>query len=377
MATRDQLSSEADELLAALRARGLVVKGQPGHSAVPPEADVELVQPQAADALARKGVIGVGFNPLRGDIVIYTNAPLTKREKELVPQTVPSGTPIRVEASKLPTVDARPPSPFDNRPVYTLRSGRYCCGSSISVGNSREAGTLGCLLRDPAGRLYGLTNNHVVGGCSYARSGLPIVAPGIIDVAAGGADPFTLGHFARVAPMVSGDPQAIDYSVNSDAALLAIADESKVSSWQGEAYDTPTQVLDIDGMAAENLTQDKIVFEKVGRTTGHTIGILDSETRGPERVAYKLSAWHSASEGEDIQMSIAYAGVIRIKGKHGVTFSQPGDSGSLVTVRNLETRKRYAFGLIFAGVANAHSYVLPIQPILDTFGVTLVGDLGT
>ncbi|WP_375458513.1 hypothetical protein [uncultured Enterovirga sp.] len=375
MTRRDELAARAGAVLAALQGQGLVVRGQPPLQS-PEQEEPELASSQTAKALARKGVLSVGYNALANEVVVYTSGRLTKAERAKLPEAFADGVNLRVSPSRLPTVDGRPPAPLDNHPGYVERDGRYCCGSSISVGNNREAGSLGCLVRDKEGTLFGLTNNHVVGGCSYARVGLPVVAPGVMDVAAGGRDPFTVGRFARVAPMISGDPQQVDFAVNSDAALVRILGKDLVTSWQGNAYDTPCKIMSVSDMEAADLTSDKLLFEKVGRTTGRTIGAFDSETRGPERVSYKLSAWHSAWEGDDIQMSIAFEGVMRIRGSHGTVFSQPGDSGSLVVARIKESGERFAFGLLFAGVSGGHSYVLPIGPVLDHFGVELVGGLG-
>lgn len=375
MADRERLAARADEVMAALQRDGLVMRGGPA-APLAVDADETVAQAHTAQVLARKGVINVGFNALSNEVVIYTAGLVTKAERAKLPEALADGIALRIEPSKLPLLDSKPPAPLDNHPGYFERAGRYCCGSSISVGNSREAGTLGCLVRDPEGRLFGLTNNHVVGGCSYARAGLPIVAPGIMDVTATSRLPSTIGRFARVAPMVSGDPLLVGIADNSDAALLAIEDEAEVTSWQGESYDTPVRTIDVRTLDAEALAPDRVVLEKVGRTTGHTMGELDSESRGPERVNYKLSAWHSAFEGDDIQMSIAYDGVLRVRGRYGLPFSQPGDSGSLVVARLLDSGERFAFGLLFAGIQGGHSYVLPIEPVLRRFGVELVGALG-
>lgn len=375
MVDREHLATRADEVMAALQRDGLVMRGGPAEQP-PVEADAVMAGAQTAQTLGRKGVINVGFNALSNEVVIYTAGALTKADRAKLPHELGDGVALRIEPSKQPVVDARPPAPLDNHPGYVERDGRYCCGSSISVGNNREAGTLGCLVRDREGRIYGLTNNHVIGGCSYARIGLPILAPGVMDVTAVSRAPSTIGRFSGVAPMVSGDPQLVAIADNCDAATFVIGDEAALSSWQGDSFDTPVSTIDVRTMATEGLTPDRMVLEKVGRTTGLTLGDLDSESRGPERVSYKLSAHHSAFESDDIQMSIAFDGVLRVKGRHGLPFSLPGDSGSLVVARMLETGERYAMGLLFAGILGGHSYVLPIVPILERFDVELVGGLG-
>ena len=61
-----------------------------------------------------------------------------------------------------------------------------------------------------------------------------------------------------------------------------------------------------------------------------------------------------------------------VQGLNNSAFSGPGDSGSLVCFRpNLGEHK--ALGLLFAGTQDQSlSFVLPIQKVLDFFGVTLV-----
>jgi hypothetical protein len=58
---------------------------------------------------------------------------------------------------------------------------------------------------------------------------------------------------------------------------------------------------------------------------------------------------------------------------HSGAFSQPGDSGALVTT--LINDVRHAVGLIFAGRGN-ESYMLPIGPILERWQVSLVSEHG-
>ncbi len=62
--------------------------------------------------------------------------------------------------------------------------GRIACGSSIGIGNQRNAGTLTAIAIDDQEQLFGLSCNHVVGGCNTALPGTPIVIPGIQDVSA-------------------------------------------------------------------------------------------------------------------------------------------------------------------------------------------------
>lgn len=238
---------------------------------------------------------------------------------------------------------------------------RYACGSSISPGNSASAGTLGALVSDQNMKLFGLSNNHVTGLCNHSQVGVPILAPGVIDVHAGGIHPFTLGFHHAVLEMNIGTQGNIDVSKNSDAAIFGVLNPDSVSSSQGSIYDTPVNVVDpTDGMAVE----------KVGRTTGHTKGKIIGKELMP--IAVNYSAPNFGFSG-----NILFEDVWIVHGDEAA-FSQPGDSGSLI-VQIDDNGVRSAVGLLFAGGTdslgpeNHRTFFLPIRPILEKFGVQLVG----
>lgn len=241
-------------------------------------------------------------------------------------------------------------------------SAYYTCGSSISVGNSRAAGTLGCLLRDGAGKLYGLSNNHVSGGCGNVPAGMPILAPGVLDVHPLGPQPFTIGLHARQLDMTVGDPSSVDTTRNQDAAVFTIVNPDSVSSMQRDAYDTPTVIGDlVPGMQVE----------KAGRTSGFTRGTVHSEIVGPFSVNYKIDEY-------------GFTGVIYFEPMFlivgiGDRFSEGGDSGSLVTALDANGQ-RTAVGIIVAGLQDNRapggtvSVVMPIRPILNQMALSLVSN---
>lgn len=238
----------------------------------------------------------------------------------------------------------------------------YTCGSSISVGNNREAGTLGCLVRDTEGQLYGLSNNHVSGACSYAPTGLPVIAPGILDVSPSNPYPFTLGTHTRQLPMHVGDPSSIDHTQNSDAALFQILNPAAISSMQRKHYDTPNSVTDLEpGMH----------IQKVGRTTGLKSGIVLGEIVGATAINYVAGQY-------------GFSGAVYFEPLwvvHGVgdLFSDGGDSGSLVTHVDA-AGVRHAVGIVVGGCADnsapggKRSIILPLRSILNRFNVQLVAN---
>ena len=236
----------------------------------------------------------------------------------------------------------------------------YTCGSSISVGNNREAGTLGCLVRDAGGQLFGLTNNHVSGACSYAHSGLPVLAPGVLDVSPNNPYPFTIGVHSRQLPMLTGDPSIVDHALNSDAALFQIVAANLVSSMQRNHYDTPVSVMDIaPGMA----------IQKVGRTTGLSNGVVLAEVVGATPIYYSAAQYGFSG--------CVYFEPLYVAFGLGDIFSDSGDSGSLVTHVDAQGA-RHAVGLVVGGCADSsapggkRSLILPLRSILDRFNVTLV-----
>lgn len=236
----------------------------------------------------------------------------------------------------------------------------YTCGSSISVGNARAAGTLGCLLRDAAGHMYGLSNNHVSGSCNYSPTGLPIVAPGILDVSPHNPRPFTIGLHDRQLTMLMGDPTVVNSQQNQDAAIFRITDETLVSSMQQNFYDSPATALPL---------QAGMEVEKVGRSSVHTKGRVITQVMGPADVSYVAPQYN-------------FNGVVYFDNMylvHGIgdRFSEGGDSGSLV-VHTDATGTRRAVGIVVAGGADSSapgskfSLIMPITPILALFGMNLV-----
>lgn len=238
----------------------------------------------------------------------------------------------------------------------------YTCGSSISVGNNREAGTIGGLVRDSSGKLFGLSNNHVSGACSYAPTGLPVLAPGILDVTPTNPHPFTLGLHSRQLPMQVGDPSSIDHAQNSDAALFEIVDPRNISSMQRNHYDTPTSVIDLaSGMSVQ----------KVGRSTDLKSGVVMGEIVGAVNIGYAAGQYGFSG-------AVYFEPVWVVHGV-GDLFSESGDSGSLVT--HVDTAgRRHAVGLVVAGCADnsapggKRSIILPLRSILNRLNVQLVAN---
>jgi hypothetical protein len=339
-----------------------------GTSPISSEKVVQEAAAMPADAVGifeRQAITAFGVNERRGRVYVYTNKRVTKLQSNILPSSANAKVEIVYSQARSLTIGNEEEDPILGALPYYIKAGRYACGSSIGVGNSRSAGTLGVLVKDANDEMFGLTNNHVIGGCNNTRLGLPILAPGVMDVMADVRSPFTIGNHHAVLTFRQGEPTTINHMENTDAALLKIIDPDSVSSMQGDLYDTP------DGYLGPEADME---VEKIGRTTGHQEGYIESEIIGPWPLTYKTITYHSPDEAVNFVGTVYFEPVYLIRGRNG-PFSQPGDSGSLVTT--VVGSQRYAVGLVFAGRANDASYMLPLGPILERFGVSLVTGHGT
>jgi hypothetical protein len=328
-------------------------------------AEVDTISPTAdpaKDILRKKAIQRIFYNEATHVITVLTRrAKPTKKEMAVLPKTVGESS-IQYRQGVVDDVGGLVPKSH-GKPFHIVLGPEgdcYACGSSISLGNCQDAGTLGALVRDAGGVLYGLSNNHVTGGCNHAQSQMPILAPGVLDVSPMGFDPITIGYHERGLDMVPGIPGAIAVNKNLDAALFKIRDEARVSSMQGSSYDTPSNVRAI---------KPNMNVEKVGRTTGHTKGIVRGQAQSAFAIHYALTG-----VGYSFTSQVYFDPLFVIEGS-GESFSEEGDSGSLVTYVD-DTSERQAVGLIVGGlkggVGTGYSLVLPIESILNALGVELV-----
>ena len=106
--------------------------------------------------------------------------------------------------------------------------------------------------------------------------------------------------------------------------------------------------------------EDLVAVEKIGRTSGHTVGRVTAFDVDRVVVEYDLG-------------NVRFDGQLEIEGKDG-SFSHPGDSGSLIfTSGTLE-----AGGLLFAGsdqggpTGTGLTYANPISTVLSQLGAQLL-----
>lgn len=313
------------------------------------------------DALRNREINFVGYDELRKRVLIFTKRKVTKQIQKILPSSIERQINIEYYEGGVPWVRGAPQNSFRSQPYAFINDRFYACGSSVYPANCIGAGTLGALARDDSGQLVGLTNNHVTGVCNNAEPGLPILAPGPIDVRADGCEPFTIGRHLALLPIHDGHPENIPIEANLDAAIFVIRDESRVSSMQGEFYDTPASVAPLEvGMRVQ----------KVGRTTGLTTGEVVAVAGGPAPVSYEVKEY-----GVKKNVFFKEEHVFLVKNRDGALFSACGDSGSLVVCKN-DNDTLSSVGLVFAGdERHGISFILPLDKILRELKLTIVSGL--
>jgi hypothetical protein len=313
--------------------------------------------PHVTRVLQDRQISYIGVNDISNEIVVYTKKKLSRGDQKILSHSAVqiAGEPISIVFAYGGLAHAGgQPSPPIGVPAFHLHGGRYSCGGSIYLGSEKGAGTLGCLVRSQDGTLFGLSNNHITGGCNYAVPGLPIIAPGILDVAAGGQDPETIGHHHSAYPFVDGIPEIVSADDNLDAAIFKISNLDRVSSMQRQHWDTPTECIPM---------QVGMRVAKVGRTTSATYGEVSSELFDCEQVEYDMDLCGG-------RKYVYFKSLFVINATTGL-FSQGGDSGSLIT--NVDGNGvRRAVGIIVGGDGTGLSFALSLDRVLTHFDVELV-----
>lgn len=307
----------------------------------------------AKTALFTRRVSLISYNETAEEVHVYLNRGVTKAVEKALPQRINGVRIVYLQGTvgQIGPVPAGMPS----APAYTTASGKYTCGSSIFPGGRTGAGTLGALvtISGHGNKLFGLSNNHVVGQCNYSDLDHPIVAPGSVDIRSGFVDPFTVGHFARSCPMHFGTPDNVPSIDNLDASIFSVKQHLLVSTLQGLSFDTPPTVQPL---------ADNMAVKKVGRTTGLTFGTVTGKLAGPIPVNVAITEL-----GLQSQVYFENAWVIE---SPKAPFSAPGDSGSLIVTDDEQS----SVGLLFAGNGTI-TLALPLIDILTYFNATLASGM--
>jgi hypothetical protein len=210
------------------------------------------------------------------------------------------------------------------------------CGVSVGHFNV-TAGTLGCLVRKTNGKLgeFILSNTHILANENNAKIGDDILQPGKLD---GG----------RVPPIAKlSDFQPLNFSGGKnfiDAAIAQVIKSGDVlPNIRGVGRVTKPPMAAIKGQSVE----------KNGRTTFLTQGIIDGLA---EDVTINYRSGRANMEDQ-----------ISIRGTAGGSFSDTGDSGSLI----VDTISNRPIALLVGGGGGV-TFACPISPVLRRFGIEIL-----
>lgn len=305
----------------------------------------------------------------RQRLTIYSRLPIAKTKKAALQRAFEAayqkkGIRLYVDSSRPFKVDNALQTYGRFEPVRK-HGDAICCGSSIGLGNQRNSGTLTALATDENGNFFGLSCNHVIGGCSIAQPGTPIVSPGIQDVSVENNQLIVIGDYARPAQMAQGLPSVTGVHRNRDLACFQVRNAMQLSSLQGSgdsAYDTPTKFTKPkDGMAVK----------KWGRSTSLTHGEISyiDKSRRPEPIEYNVTCYYGPMNSQVFKGTVYFDEVYEVT-PFGKPFSLGGDSGALV-VSDQANQKEKVVGIIVAGEKHK-SILLPLKPALDELKLSLV-----
>ncbi len=220
------------------------------------------------------------------------------------------------------------------RRVRPLRPGLSVAHPSVT------AGTLGGFLRTSAGVAV-LSNNHVLAASDSALLGDPVLQPGPADAGLMADRVAALSAFVRFRDDV---PNTVDAAV---AVLVNGVDADPGNLPGGPLTGVVPDSSDID--------PDEAV-EKVGRTTGHTVGRISAVEVDGVAVLYGSRVFRFDDQ-------------IEIEGDAGA-FSAGGDSGSVIW----RSRDRAPLALLFAGsthggrTGSGVTFANPLSTVLRELG---------
>jgi subtilase family serine protease len=260
------------------------------------------------------------------------------------------------------------PQALDGVPVKVRVTGRIMAFSDptqrrrpapagFSVGHpSITAGTIGARARDALGRVYILSNNHVLANSNGASIGDPEYQPGPFDGGTSADQIATLTDFQLITFGGTGSNTMDAAIAMSSTALL----DNAVPSDDGYGMPNATIYGDANG---DGLIDDRnallgLNVQKYGRTTRLTHGQITG-VNATVTVCYEVSGFTCTKTARFVdQLIIGPAG-----------FSGGGDSGSLIVTDDANLNP---VALLFAGSSSV-TIGNRIDLVLNRFGVAIDG----
>lgn len=231
--------------------------------------------------------------------------------------------------------------------------------------NTCSGGTLGSLVT-AAGKLYILSNNHVLGLSDGATVGQEVTQPGIIETNCLTAGTINVG---TVADIISLESQPIPATpVDVTTALVStgevdpddnILELGALSTVNGVQVPQPAQPVAGSGMAA---TVGQLLA-KSGRTTGLTCAAVDMiDLTMPQQVQYTKGCTTTS-------FTVTYNDAIEVANMtNGQSFIGDGDSGSLA----VDAASARPVALMFAGDPTS-AIGNPVGDVLAALKATTAG----
>lgn len=343
MGSIDPITARFLDLDAASRSVLPELIAQASHRYLPkPGASQSTLALAAAPPSSPENVIGVG---LGHDIVDGKRRPTIKflvRRKvglaaldsgAVLPRSL-QGVMTRVEQSD---------------PIVAQFTGRFArAGGGASIGNcgSASSGTFACLVADQDANAHVLSNNHVIALSNAAPIGSGVCQPGPLDGGVCPAD--TIATLAKAIPISFTLPNRVD------AAIAKVTAPKRTSRQLIRAVlpTNPNRVATWEALQAPHVAPALgLKVQKSGRTTDHTHGTI----------SLVLASTNVHYGGRIAQ----FIDQFRVTGNAG-PFSQPGDSGSLVTT----DPDNQPVGLLFAG-NGAYTFCNNIADVLSALSVTI------
>jgi len=216
----------------------------------------------------------------------------------------------------------------------------------VSTGNEGEcsAGTIGARVKDSAGVVYALSNNHVYALENNAPAGSNVHQPGRYDTKCVGDPANVIGTLSDFEPIVFSTAA----SNVIDAAIAVSSTANLGQATPSDGYGTPKSATAPAALEA--------AVQKYGRTTNLTRGAIT---------------------GINATVNVGYSsGTARFVGQIVVSAAKPfikaGDSGSLLVT----DPGRNPVGLLFAGSSSGKAAIAnPVNAVLQRFGVEIDGEL--